>query len=217
KLQCGRDLSVPIIAALRPLPHFSRREIADRLRNQTDMLRRRAAAAADDVQPTVLRPFLKLRREAFGSLWEAGGRERIGQAGIRGLRVQRVENGFDHQEIDAAFKESGSLFAIGFSNLVERRRAEAGIVYIWGKRCGHRQGTERSADKTAAPSFLRRLIGGATCHDCRRYIDFLHERAQIAVIDDALEKLHAFSSRCRFAPKDELVEADGAGAKSVGL
>ena len=262
------------------------------------MLRRRPAAAADDVQPAIPRPLLKLRREAFRSLWEAGGRERIGQTGVRisgdifagsvreffdvrlhfpgaertvqahrhrlrvrdrdqkcfhrlttqysprtishrsrddernalagffkelgdggnrGLCIQRVENRFHHQQVHAAFQESGSLFAIGFSNLVERRRAEAGIVYIWRKRCGHRQGTERSADKTAAPSFLGRLIGGATCYDCRLYIDFLHERAQLAVIDDALEKFHAFSSRWRFALKKKIVEADGGAAKSVRL
>src|SRR5207237_9002214 len=95
--------------------------------------------------------------------------------------------------------------------------AENGIVYIRRKRSGHRQGAERSADKKTAPSFLGRLIGGATCHDCRLYIDFLHERAQLAVIDDALEKFHAFSSLWRFALEKKIVEANRGAAKSVRL
>src|SRR5439155_25363689 len=46
--------------------------------NRFDMRRRRAAAAADDVQPSVLRPVLQLRRQSFRCFRKAGRQERIG-------------------------------------------------------------------------------------------------------------------------------------------
>src|SRR5947209_9841764 len=50
------------------------------------MFRRRAAAAADDVEPAVARPFGQLRREGFRRLRKTCGRERIGETGI-GIRA----------------------------------------------------------------------------------------------------------------------------------
>ncbi len=43
---------------------------------------RGAAAAADNVEPAVLRPFFEIRRHAFGRFGKAGFRKRIGQTGV---------------------------------------------------------------------------------------------------------------------------------------
>ena len=65
-----------------------------RLGNGLDVRRRRAAAAADDVQPAVLRPFLQLRRERFRRFGKAGRQQRIRQAGVGiGADVNRREAG----------------------------------------------------------------------------------------------------------------------------
>ncbi len=48
-----------------------------------DVRGRRAAAAADDIEPAVLGPLLELRCERFRRLGEAGRQHRIGQPGIR--------------------------------------------------------------------------------------------------------------------------------------
>ena len=54
----------------RRLPHSSRRAIAHRFRDRADVIRRRAATSADDVQPAIPRPFSQLRRQAFRRLRE---------------------------------------------------------------------------------------------------------------------------------------------------
>ena len=48
-----------------------------------DVRRRGAAAAADDVEPAVLRPFPELRRERFRRFRKTGRQQRIRQAGVR--------------------------------------------------------------------------------------------------------------------------------------
>jgi hypothetical protein len=64
------------------LRNDARLEGADGFRNLADVVGRGAAAAADDVQPPLLGPILELRGEGFWRLGKAGGRERVGQAGV---------------------------------------------------------------------------------------------------------------------------------------
>ena len=47
------------------------------------MVRRRAAAAAHDVEPAIAHPGIELRRECLGRLRKSGRRKRIRQAGVR--------------------------------------------------------------------------------------------------------------------------------------
>ena len=63
--------------------HFSRWQAAHGVGNRPDMRRRGAAAAADDVEPAVLRPLAKLRREGFRRFGKARWEQRIGQSGVR--------------------------------------------------------------------------------------------------------------------------------------
>ena len=61
----------------------ARLEIARRFDDGRNVIRRRAAATADDVQPSLLGPVAELRGERFGRLGESGRRQRVGQAGVR--------------------------------------------------------------------------------------------------------------------------------------
>ena len=58
------------------------------------MRRRGAAAAADDVEPAILRPFAKLRRERLRRFGKARREQGIGQPGVRiGADVNRRKPG----------------------------------------------------------------------------------------------------------------------------
>ena len=61
---------------------LARSEAAHGVSDGFDVRRGGAAAAADDVQPAVLRPVLQLRRECFRCLRKTGREQRIGQAGV---------------------------------------------------------------------------------------------------------------------------------------
>ena len=61
---------------------FAGREFAHRIGHGLNVGGCGAAATADDVQPALLGPFAELRGEGFGGFGKAGGRERVGQAGI---------------------------------------------------------------------------------------------------------------------------------------
>ena len=74
--------------------NFARRQAFDGIGDGLDVGRRGAAAAADDVEPAVLRPLAELRGERFGCFGKAGGQERIRQAGVRiRAHVDRREAG----------------------------------------------------------------------------------------------------------------------------
>ena len=75
---------VATIGAQRPLPHWacSRRAILHRFGNRADVIRGRAATAADDVEPAIPRPVAQLRSKRFRSLGKTSRRQRIGQTGV---------------------------------------------------------------------------------------------------------------------------------------
>ena len=58
----------------------------------------------------------------------------------RGLGVERVEDGLDHQDVDAALDQRADLAFVGFEHLVEGDDAEAGVVGVGrdGERDGQR-------------------------------------------------------------------------------
>ena len=58
--------------------------------------------------------------------------EQFGDGRDRCFGIQGVENSFDHQQVHAALQQSCGLFAVAFSDLIERDRAKTGIVYIGG-------------------------------------------------------------------------------------
>ncbi len=74
----------------------------------------------------------------------------------RGLGVQRVEDGLDQQDIDAAFEQAARLFGIGRLQIVEGDRAEAGIVHVGRDRGGAVGRPERTGDEARAAVALLR-------------------------------------------------------------
>ena len=48
----------------------------------------------------------------------------------RRLGVQRVENGFHHQQIRSAIQQAAYGFGITFHQLIEIDVAETGVVYV---------------------------------------------------------------------------------------
>jgi hypothetical protein len=72
----------------------------------------------------------------------------------RRLGVERVENGFDQQRVDAAGKEPADLFTIGQTQRIESDGAKARIGDVGGNRGGPIGRTNRASDETRAAVFL---------------------------------------------------------------
>ncbi len=77
-----------------------------------------------------------LSREVAAALVHGGEGEPEGQlrrsvlrGDDRGLRVQRVEDGLDQEQIGAAFPEGAHLLGVRLGHLVERRGAVGGVVH----------------------------------------------------------------------------------------
>ena len=75
--------------------------------------------------------------------------------GDRRLRVQRVEDRLDEQEVDAALAQGAHLLGIGLDDVVEGDRAVRGIVDLRRERERHVQRPQRARDEPAAG-----LVGG---------------------------------------------------------
>ena len=143
--------------------------------------------------------------------------EQFGNGRDRCFCIQGVENSFDHQQIYAALQQSGSLFAVAFSNLIERDRAKTGIVYIGRQRSRDWQWAERTADETPASCLVRDRVRRMTRHAGRVEIDLRHQVAILPVVHDALEKLGVFASAVRLALKKKVMKTDGRAAEGVGF
>ena len=85
----------------------------------------------------------------------AGFRDRVD----RGLGVERVEDGFDQQQVRAAVDQAFDLLAIGGAQLVEADGAEAGIAHVRRDRRRAVGRAERAGDETAAAVFFFRRRG----------------------------------------------------------
>ena len=71
-------------------------------------------------------------------------------AGDRGLRIERVEDRLDQQEVDAAFGQGLHLLGVGGVDLIERHRPVRGIFHPRGQRQRDVQRADRTGDKPAA-------------------------------------------------------------------
>ena len=79
----------------------------------------------------------------------------------RGLGVERVEDGLDQQQIDAAGDQGAHLLGVGGLHLVEGDHAEAGVVGVG--RVGERDGQRADgAGDEALPAGLRWRRGRPT-------------------------------------------------------
>jgi hypothetical protein len=67
----------------------------------------------------------------------------------RGLGVERVEDGLDHEDVGAAVDQALDGFAVGVAQLVEADVAEARIVHVRADRGGAAGGAEHPARSAA--------------------------------------------------------------------
>src|SRR5215467_15755035 len=89
-------------------------------------------------------------------------RKLLGDGIDGGLRVERVENGFDQERVDPAVKEPACLFAVGGAQLIEAYGAKAGIRHIGRDRGGAIGWPNGAGDETwAAILILRGCCGFA--------------------------------------------------------
>ncbi len=72
------------------------------------------------------------------------------RGGDRGLRVQRVEDRLDEQQVDAALAQAADLLGVGLDDLVEGVRAVGRVVDARGERERHVQRADRAGDEAAA-------------------------------------------------------------------
>ena len=108
--------------------------VLDREPERVDRLAREVAAAAVDRREGD--PERKLRRLVEGGC-------------DRSLRVERVEDRLDQQEIDRASRETADLFGIGVADLVEGVRTERRIVDARRERQSDVERTDRAGDEAA--------------------------------------------------------------------
>jgi hypothetical protein len=76
-------------------------------------------------------------------------RSDIPSGGDRGLRVQRVEDRLDEQQVDPAGQRLDLLGVRGV-HLVERNRPVGGIIHSWGQRQRDVQRPDRAGDESPA-------------------------------------------------------------------
>ena len=129
------------------------------------------AVDADDQRARVLDGHPEGLRRLPGEIPAAAvdGREReperqvgrdVGGRDDRRLRVQRVEDGLDEENVDTAFRERGDLLGVALADVVERDRAEARVVDL-------RRDRERDVER-ARPPPRRSGAGRASAPSTRR-------------------------------------------------
>ena len=138
---------------------LARLQALDRLGDGLDVRRRRAAAAADDVQPAVLGPALDQLGRHLGRL--VIGAELVGQAGVGidadqavDLRVERIDVGMQLGGAEAAVQAHGERLGVAH-RMPERLDGLARQVAAGEVGQGHR---DHHRDDLAAR--LARLVGG---------------------------------------------------------
>ena len=74
----------------------------------------------------------------------ADGLEHVVDGEQRGLGVEGVEDGLDHQDVGAAFDQAVRGLAIGLGEFIERGRPEAGAIHVRAQRGGAAGGPEHA-------------------------------------------------------------------------
>ena len=125
------------------------------------------AVDADDQRPRVLdgepERLDRLPREVAAALVDRREREperqlgRLGERrGDRGLRIERVEDGLDEQDVDAAVAERADLVRVRVAHLVEGDRAVRRVVDARRERQRDVQRADRAGDEPRPVGRLRR-------------------------------------------------------------
>ena len=79
----------------------------------------------------------------------------------RRLGVERVEDGFDQQHVDAAVDQSAHLLGVGAAQFVERDGAKTGVQNVWRNRRGAVGRTDGAGDEAGATVLILHGLRGA--------------------------------------------------------
>ena len=135
-----------------------------------------------------------------------------------GFCVERVENGFNQQQVHAARDQRAHLAAIVGFALIEGDDAETGIVRVGrdGERNGER--ADGTRDIAAAAGGVRDAVGPFATFTGRGVVDVAGQFLQELVLDDGLVERGILAATVFARIRDEeLALADGGGGKGVGL
>ena len=97
----------------------------------------------------------------------------VGNGRDRRLGVERVEDGFDQQQVGAALEQSFDLLGIGDAQFVEGDGAEAGIGDVGRDRSGAIGRPERAGDETRAAVLALREIGRRARKPCALDVELM--------------------------------------------
>ena len=99
----------------------------------------------------------------------------VGDRRDRSLGVERVEDGFNQQQVGAALEQSLDLFRIGGAQFIEGDGAEAGIGDVGRDRSGAIGRPERAGDETRAAVLALREIGRRARKPCALDIELMRD------------------------------------------
>ena len=99
----------------------------------------------------------------------------------RGLGVERVEDGFDQQQVGAAVEQAVDLFAVGLAQIVEGDGAVAGIGNVGRDRGGAVGRAERAGDEARLAVLGGDALGGGARELCAVAVEFIGEIRHVVV------------------------------------
>ncbi len=100
----------------------------------------------------------------------------------RGLRVERVENRLDHQDVGAALDQAVDGFQIRHAQLVERHVAESRVVDVGRNRRGARSRAEHAGDEARLVRIQRgRLVGSLTRQPGGGEVELRHQEFHVVI------------------------------------
>ena len=133
----------------------------------------------------------------------------------RGLRVQRVEDGLDQDEVDVAVEQRLDLLPIGDAELLEVHRAETRVVHLRREGGRHRHRPDGAGDELPLTGRRRHLVGRLPGEARRGEVHVAGQLAQERVGDHGIEIRLVLPAFC--VAEKEVVLPDGRRAEGVGL
>ena len=136
----------------------------------------------------------------------------------RGLGVEGVEDGFDHDDVRTTGDQTANLQFIGRHHLVESHIAEGQVLGVRELRQRHRERSHSTGDVALAPGLLTNLIRPLPALLRRLVIDLPGKVVEEFVLDDLLEELRILAAAL-FARvfHEKLALGDAGAGERVGL
>ena len=135
-----------------------------------------------------------------------------------GLGVERIEDGFNEEEVGAAGDEGANLAAVVGLDLIEGDNTKTGVVGVGGvgERYGERP--DGASDVAAAAGGVGDAVGPLAALARRLEVDVVGELLEELIFDHALVKRRILAATVFTRVLDEeLALADAGGGKCVGL